>query len=310
VRLVRLSCGIALLSAAALAQSTTNSYSTDINGHREESSTVQSSDHTHTEVTQSVNGSSVPLQQVEERVLQQTPTSKVTERIVKKFSPTGGLASTERIVTEEQKTAGGSTVHQTTFQSDLNGSMREAEQRNTETHGTGPNTTSETTIARPTLNGGMQTVEKRSAVSSGTEAAQQSSETVYRLNPNGGMSEAVRQVTVSTKSKDKSTADISYYEIGATGSLELKQQSVSTTLKAPDGRETTEVNLYAPAVPGRVQENGAPQQLKEQQIIGRTKNADGSVSETLSVRRPSISDPTLLGGVQKISETRCTGKCD
>jgi len=94
------------------------------------------------------------------------------------------------------------------------------------------------------------------------------------------------------------------------GQLELTSQNVSTTSKRADGSELTEVNLYARAADGLTQEPGAPQQIKEQQIIERRKSADGSVVESLSVRRPSVSDPSKLGGLQKISETVCTGKCD
>ena len=31
--------------------------------------------------------------------------------------------------------------------------------------------------------------------------------------------------------------------------------------------------------------------------------------ETLSVRRPTVSDPNRLGALQQISETVCKGKC-
>jgi hypothetical protein len=305
-----------LAGAAALAQqasstsSSTSTYIDDINGRRVQASSIQSSDHTTTERWQAINGRSVPLEQVEERVISEGLSGKVTERLVKKFSPTGGLASTERIVTEEQKTTGASTVKETVWRSDVNGNFRQDEQRTTETRGTGPNTTTETTIARPTLNGSVQVVEKRSSSSMGTDTAWKSSETVYRLSSNGGMYEALRQVTESTKQKDRSTANTSYYEPGVSGSLVLARQSVSATTKTPDGRETTEVDLYARAADGRVQENGAPPQIKEQQIIERRKAPDGSVVETLSVRRPSLADPTHLGGLQEISETVCKGKCD
>jgi hypothetical protein len=313
---------VTLMGAAALAQpatssstspstaSSTTTYIDDINGRRVEASSIQSSDHTTTERWQAINGRSIPLEQVEEHVIQEGPGIKKTERLVKKFSPTGEQTSTERIVTEEQKTTGASTVHETVWRSDINGNLRQDEQRTTETRGTGSNTTTETTIARPTINGSAQVVEKRSATSTGTDAAWKSSETVYRLSGNGGMYEALRQVTESTKQKDRSTANTTYYEPGVSGSLVLARQSVSTTLKAPDGSETTEVNLYARAADGRVQENGAPQQIKEQQIIERRKKSDGSVIETLSVRRPSLADPTHLGGPQEISETVCKGKCD
>jgi hypothetical protein len=33
------------------------------------------------------------------------------------------------------------------------------------------------------------------------------------------------------------------------------------------------------------------------------------VVETVSVRRPSVSDPNRLGDLQKVSETLCQGKC-
>jgi len=298
------------LGTMALAQSSTTTYITDINGNRVEASALQSSDHTRAERRQSVNGSSVSLEQIEEHVIREDASGKVTERIVKKFSPTGDLASTERIVTEEQKTAGGSSVQQTTWRSDVNGSLREAERRTTETHGTGANTSSETVIARPTVNGSFETAEKRAVVTSGTDANKQTNESVYRLSQNGGMVEALRQVTVSTKKGDQTTANTSYYEPDVSGALDLARQSVSTTTKHPDGSELTEVNLFARSIDGRLQENGAPQQIKEQQIIGSQKNPDGSVTESLSVRRPSLADPTQLGNVQKISDTVCTGKCD
>jgi hypothetical protein len=109
---VCLSLGLTLAGAAALAQpSTITTYISDINGRSEEASSIQtsgqSSDHTRTERWQSINGRSIPLEQVEERVIQEGPGGKVTERLAKKFSPTGEPASTERIITEERKTTSG-----------------------------------------------------------------------------------------------------------------------------------------------------------------------------------------------------------
>lgn len=309
MRLVHLGFAITLGGAVALAQSSTSTYITDINGHREDASTVDSSDHTHTDLWQSINGRQVPLQQVEERVISESGGTKVTERIVKKFSPGGDLASTERTVTEEQKTSQGSTVHETVFRSDVNGRMSEAERRTSQTLGSGANTTSEISIARPNLDGTMQTVEKRSLVSTGTDSDKKSTETVYRLGPNGGLVEAIQQVTASTKQGDRTTNSSSYYEPGMNGTMELKRQSVATTIKGPGG-DTTEVNLYARTVPGVVVENSGAQALTEQQVIERRKNPDGSVVETLSVRRPTINDPKQLGPAQRISETVCSGKCD
>ena len=94
-----------------------------------------------------------------------------------------------------------------------------------------------------------------------------------------------------------------------TGQLKLARQSVSTTSKRSDGTEVTEVNLFARAVDGRLQDNESPQQIKEQQIIERRKRADGAVVEALSVRRPAMSDPKRLGELKQVSETVCRGKC-
>jgi hypothetical protein len=94
------------------------------------------------------------------------------------------------------------------------------------------------------------------------------------------------------------------------GALQLRSQTVTTTIKQADGGETTQVNLYGPNAPGQVRQESASQQLQQQQIVTRKKAADGSIIETLSVRRPSVSDPNRLENPEKVSETVCTGKCD
>jgi hypothetical protein len=95
-----------------------------------------------------------------------------------------------------------------------------------------------------------------------------------------------------------------------TGQLQLASQSESTSTKRPDGTEVIQTNLFAQTVVGRLQDSNAPMRVKEQQIVERRTNPDGSVVETLSVRRPSTSDPNRLGELQKLSETVCKGKCE
>jgi hypothetical protein len=124
------------------------------------------------------------------------------------------------------------------------------------------------------------------------------------------MSPALQEVISETKTGATTTRQIANYEPGLTfGTMRLASQAVSTTTKDKDGNETSEVDIYASAADGRVQENGAPQQVKEQQLITRHVGSDGSVTDSVSVRRPSISDPTKLGNPQQISQTTCTGKC-
>jgi len=76
-----------------------------------------------------------------------------------------------------------------------------------------------------------------------------------------------------------------------------------------DGKEVIQTNTYSHTVVGRLQESNAAMRIKEQEIVERRANPDGSVVETLSVRRPSMSDPNRLGDLQRISETVCKGKC-
>ena len=71
----------------------------------------------------------------------------------------------------------------------------------------------------------------------------------------------------------------------------------------------TQTDLFAKTVAGNVQDSSGAMRVKEQELVQRRTNPDGSVVETFSVRRPSVSDPNRLGDLQKLSETVCKGKC-
>jgi len=243
-------------------------------------------------------------------VIREDANGKVTEKTIRRFDATGQPSTPERVVTEETKLAGGgSTVRSTTYQTDINGNVTPAERRTVETRVQGSTTTAQTVVERPSMNGSFNTVEKRTAATNGTEANRSTTESVYRSDGNGGFREELRYVKTVATSGDQTIENTADYEPGLTGRLELHAQSSSTVRKLPDGSEVSEVNLYSSNVPGRLQDNLAAQQIKEQQIIERRVLPNGSVTETLSVRRPSISDPTRLGDLQKLSETVCTGKC-
>lgn len=298
-------------ACAAFGQSTTTKYSTDISGNRVAEATSTSSDDTKTELNQSINGREVPLQSTEEKVLKSDSSGKTTERIVHKYDQTGRLISTDRTIIEEQKTPGGGSVtRSTTYRTDINGRELPAERSTIETQVHGSETTTNTTVERPTINGSFDTAEKRASVSTGTDASRTTTESVYRPNGNGGFDEAVRSVTDETKSGNTTVKRNAEYEIGVNGSLQLHEQTVSTTSKEAGGNETTQVDLYAPAMPGIAREANAAPQIKEEQIISRQKGADGSLTETLSIRRPTLANPNKLGSLQKLSETVCRGKCD
>jgi hypothetical protein len=297
------------VAVLAAAQSTTNTYITDVNGNKMVASSVVSKDGEHKEVTQSINGARVPLEKTDERVVSEDANGKVTERIVRKYDSNGQLASTERIVTEEQKRANGSSVKSTTYRSDVNGGMRETERKTVETETSGTVTKTQSVVERPTVNGGLQPVEKRSMVAETTPDKSHEEETVYRLNPNGEYSTALRNVSDTTHSGSQTITKSAEYEpIADASKMQLTRQAVTTTTTRPDGSSVSEVDLYKASVPGLVRETGSAPQLIEQQTIERGAVA-GGVAETVTVRRPTANDPNRLGPPQKISETVCAGKC-
>ena len=282
----------------------------DLNGNRVEGQSFSSTDGERTERYQSINGRQVPLEETVDRVVREDANGKVTERILRKFTPNGQLASTERVLIEENKLpGGGSTVRQTTYRSDVNGGSQQTQRQTTETHVDGLTTTASTMIDRPTLNGSFETIEKQSSVTEGPAADQHTTESVYRRDGAGGFQEALRYVKTSSTANDTTKETTANYEPGMNGQLQLASQSDSTTTKRADGTEVTKTDLYAHTVAGVLQDNTAPMRVKEQQVVERRTNPDGSVVETMSVRRPTVSDPNRLGELQKLSETVCKGKC-
>jgi len=298
-------------AALAPAQSVVTSSTTDINGNRVSAPSYVSTDHQTTEVIQSINGRKVPIEQRSSKVLSEDANGKIVETIVRKFDQTGQLASTEKVITEERKTGSGTSLRSTTYVSDVNGNLSQAERKTVESSAQGPATSTQTVIERPTINGSFQTVEKRTLVAQPADSNTTHADlTVYRRSENGDFYAAAREVTDTSHVGDKTTAKTAEYERLGDSQLQLLRQSVTTTTKRPDGSEIEEVNLYGGSVPGNVRDPGAPLRLYEQQIIDRQKGAGDAVVETLSVRRPTMSDPKILGPAQKVSETTCKGKCD
>jgi hypothetical protein len=319
VRLFVLLAGALFAGAAGcicLGQSTVTTYTPDLaNGGYAVSSASTSSDHTQTQITQSLNGGQVPLEQHEERVIRKDSTGSVTETIIRRYTPDGQFASTERTITESHTHPdGSSTVQSTTYRADVNGTEAPAERRTIDTQVAGKTTTTNTVIEQPGQSGSFETVEKQAEVtedlSQGTQKKSSTTESIYRGIPGEGFREAVRKVITETQSDDQTVKDVTDYEPGSNaGSLQFQERRVSTTSTTPGGSQSTIVNVYAPSVDGVSPSSGDPPQLKQQQIITRIKNPDGSVVDTFSVREPNVSEPTELGDVRQITQTVCTGNC-
>jgi hypothetical protein len=299
-----------LCAGLACAQSTSAVLIPDLNGRTVESAAYVSKDGDRTELNQSINGRVVPLQKSDTRVLSEGPNGKTTETIVRKYDATGQLASTERTVSEEQKTTTGSVIHATIYRSDLNGSLQEAERRTIESQTQGATTTADVTISRAGLSGSFVLAEKRNIVTVTNKDAGtvQETEVVQRPSQSGQLAEATREVREQTKAGDKVTSNTARYEPDYTGKMSLIRQQVETTNKSADGSTVTERAVFAPSAYGIARSGDGPPKLQEQEVIVRQEK-NGVVTEKTTVSRPTLQDPNRLGPAAAVSELVCTGKC-
>lgn len=261
-----------------------------------------------TERMQSINGRLVPMERVEERVLRDDASGRVMERLIHRFDATGNPTTPVKETVEEQKRPDGSSTIQTTrYQGDVNGDMQLVQKTITETHKSGSTETSSTVLQRP-LNGSIETVEKKETVRVNDGKNYREEDTTYRRDGNGGFGVAVRQTKEHSEQGAQATDNTAEYEIGPEGQLQLHGQTVAKTVTEPDGSKESVVNLYGLNAPGTIDPDGKLK-LFEQQIIDQTPRPGNKLVETLSVRRPTVSDPNSLGPTQQISETVCKGKC-
>jgi hypothetical protein len=304
-------CFLILFSAAAIwAQATVVAYKTDLNGHRvpvEQRKISPTGDVT--DLRQSINGRSVPMEKTETKILSETATGRTVEVVVRKYDQTGNLASTERTVTEEQNRGdAGATLRATIYRSDLNGRLLEAERRVIETQKQGAVTSSDVAISRIGIDGTLETMEKRKVVTTAAADKTDQVETVYLVN-NRQFYEAARNLREERVENGKTIATTTNYQADYSGKMTAFRQEVASTVKAADGSETIVLDILAPAVEGLVREPGRPLAVKEQQVITRLKASDGTVTEVTAMRRPLLSDPNRLGEPRVTSETVCTGNC-
>ena len=101
---------------------------------------------------------------------------------------------------------------------------------------------------------------------------------------------------------------MAHFEPDISGRLALESQKVIATSKASDGSEVRDVTVYGKQ-PTRSSSDNSANSLLQQETTVRKKGADGSVTETTSVRQVSPSDPNRLGAPVVVSQTVCTGNC-
>ena len=260
-----------------------------------------------TEKMQSINGSLVPRERVQERVIKDDASGRIIERMIYPYDQTGHPGPPEKTIIQEQKGSSGSTTHVTSYRGDINGNMVLYERSASETHINGSQESTETTVERNTMNG-LEPVEKKTITKSGAKDNYEQNTVTYRKGESG-FYPAVKETTTHTKQNGVTTENSAEYEAASSGAMELHSQTVKRMAKNPDGSEVSEVDLYAKAVAGLVNPPDSKLSLKEHDTIERKAAAGGTVRETVSARRPSISDPNTLGPEKLISETICKGKC-
>jgi len=301
---------LALTIAVAAAQSVTTTYITDLNGRRVEAGTVATKDHERTEITQNLNGRQVPLEQTDERIVRQDGSGKVVEKTIRRYDSQGQLAATERQWIEERSRPNGSTTRITTYRTDVNGRMAESERKSIEMEKQDSVIRTQSVVERPTISGAFQTVEKSSAVTQISASGSQTDETVFQASQNGGFIPSSRLVKETVRNGNKATEKTATYQpFSESGEMRLTEQTVATVTTCPDGSESIEKTLYGSSWNGKVSDRESGPQLREQDFIERTPGPGGSVTESLSVRRPTATDSNRMGPLTKVSETVCTGKC-
>jgi hypothetical protein len=306
-----------LLLAGALAaqqSSVSQTTSVNINGERVDdgpafAQTQSDGNKTITQTHQSINGQTVPMQRIEERVIKDDATGKIVERTIQGYDPDGNPSLPVKEVIDQRKHADGSSTTQTTrSRGDINGDMQVIEQSTTETHPTSSGETSETVVERQTAEG-LAPVEKRDAVVAKQAGGQQTDTEIYRQD-GSGFQLAARTTDQHTEQNGKTSDNTAEYEIGPTGSLQLQSQTVTSTVTRADGSKDSTVEIYGRSVPGTVTSADSPLKLQEQQSIQTVSGPGNSTVQTLNVRRPSVSNPETLGPEQQISQTVCTGDCN
>jgi len=303
-----------LLPLTAQQSSVSSSTTVDINGNRVAdgpaiSETRSANESQTTVTTQSINGRTVPMEQVEERVVRNDASGKVTERIIRRYDPQGNpMPAVRQTIEELKRSDGSSSTQSTTYRGDINGNMQVVERSVTDTQKTASGETSETVLQRPTSNG-LETVEKQSQVVARQGANYQADSTVYRSDGNGGFFTAVRRSTNHTVRGSEASDNSAEYERGPNGELQLHGQTVTKTVTKPDGTKDAVVEIYSRDVPGTVSGNESGLKLQEEQTIESAPGPGNTVVQSLSVRRPSLADPGTLGPARQLSQTVCKGNC-
>lgn len=299
------------LTLLTLMQSTTNSEARrfDLNGNpiaagsTSESKTEADGRVVRVEYGLDANGQKIPLLSMEETKVDQNGHVMV-QQVIRQFDQNGNMTSSQRVLSDEQKIAGGLTeTHATVFRTDLNGNEVLDEQKVTRSD----NKTSVTEVQRRGLDGSLALAERQTTATEKTANGSKSQSSTFQKDNNGNLYEVAREIKETTTQGKQTIENDSKYVVRGDGQFALQEQTVTKETPQADGTVAKRVEVYGEQVPGVTNDSGRPA-LKEVQTIQSRKSADGSVVETTVSRKAEVTDNGRLGDAHVIGETVITKK--
>ena len=251
-----------------------------------------------------MNGSMIPRESLEEKVIRQDANGRTVERMVRRYDANGSPSGFEKTVVEEQKSGNSVTTSATVYRGDLNGNLQTQERSVSHTVTQGPVTSTDTTIERNGLDGQLAPAERVNATTvKQSETSQQQTVTRLRRDASGNFYEAVKE-TKAVETQNGQVIENRAQYVGG----KLIEQAVARTVTIPGGATSTTVDVFTPQAAGQFADPGGKLALREQQQISRVPGPAGQVTETV-VSRKAI-EANRLGAAQLVSKTVCQGNCN
>lgn len=305
---------IFVLSLCVLAQpqqSVTGSQSPDLNGGYANSGYTVSTSKTatstaKTEYAPNANGALVPRETVKEKVIRQDANGRVVERYVVRHDQDGNPGPPEKVLIEEKKSGNTVIVNTLVYRGDINGNLQPAERTVSHTVIQGAITTTDTTVERLGLDGMLTPTEKISATTiQQSKTQQQQTISKLYLDASGNYYEGTKDTVEKQTTPDGQVIENrAQYVEGL-----LTEQAVAKTIPGANGAATTTVDVYSIHGSGTNVNSGGKMALKEQQQIVVQPGAGGQVTQTVVLRKPTVSEPGRLGPAQVLSKSVCQGSC-
>lgn len=241
-----------------------------------------------------------PEEKRQRKVVEDGPGGRVVEDTIERRDVNGNKLPPEKVRVVERQAADGSKIVETTvMQSDLNGRLVATERSVVTTQKQGAQTFSSTVVERPTVNGTFAAVEKITSQTVADNGKEKTTRSTFVRDQNGSFTEAVRELVEKTPEGKGSREVVQEFRNAQTGKMEMTGQVVRVEIPGPDGSKTSEVSIYGAVAQGRTADGKL--KLREQQVVAVRPGPGNTQVESISVRRPDLSD-SKMGAYQKVGE--------